>query len=180
MRATTALAIAAMLAGGILATHAGWAQTNPTAGDIVKSLTPDGKDVTTRGIRVAPQGGAAGHAAAAPAASLHVEFPLGSAELTPAATRTLDELGKALTASQLASYRFRVEGHTDTVGSAQLNQALSERRAENVVSYLEGKYGISSTRLQAVGMGEQGLAVPTPENTPEPRNRRVVVVNIGS
>ena len=47
--------------------------------------------------------------------NLSVQFRTGSAELTPAARRTLDELGKALSDAQLAPYRFRIEGHTDTV-----------------------------------------------------------------
>ena len=48
------------------------------------------------------------------------------------------------------------------------------------MSYLTSKYQIDPSRLQAVGMGEDGLAVSTPPNTPEARNRRVLVVNVGS
>ena len=50
--------------------------------------------------------------------------------------RTLDELGRALASKDLAAYRFRIEGHTDTVGSRDYNRALSERRAEAVVDYV--------------------------------------------
>lgn len=179
MRAPLPLAAAALLAAGTLMPAAGWAQSGPNADQIVKSLTPSGTlGGNTRGIRLAKPGAAP--AEQAPSVSLNVNFATGSAELTPQATRELDELGKALTAAQLASYRFRVEGHTDTVGGAALNQALSERRAASVVDYLETKFNIGKTRLQAVGMGEHGLLVPTPPNTPDPRNRRVLVVNVGS
>ena len=90
----------------------------------------------------------------------------------------LDELGKALTHPDLAGSRFRIEGHTDTVGTRPYNQALSERRAGAVVEYLSRHFGVQPARLQAIGMGEDGLLVATPDQTPEPRNRRVHVVNL--
>ena len=116
----------------------------------------------------------------APSVSLSVQFASGSADLTPQARDTLDQLGKALSSSDLAQYRFRIEGHTDTVGSADYNKALSQQRADAVAGYLESKFGVKSDRLQAVGMGEQGLVVHTPPNTPNDKNRRVAVVNLGA
>uniref|UniRef100_UPI001F1FD08D OmpA family protein n=1 Tax=Falsiroseomonas oryziterrae TaxID=2911368 RepID=UPI001F1FD08D len=118
--------------------------------------------------------------AAAPSVNLTVNFASGSAELTPQATRTLDELGRALASAELSAFRFRVEGHTDTVGDAAQNQSLSERRAAAVVQYLTSRHGIAPSRLQAVGMGESAPLVPTGDQVPEPRNRRVQVVNIGA
>jgi outer membrane protein OmpA-like peptidoglycan-associated protein len=111
---------------------------------------------------------------------LNVQFSTGSAQLTPAAMRTLNELGKALSSATLAQYHFRIEGHTDTVGTADANKALSERRAEAVVSYLSSKFGVDKSRLQAEGLGEESLLVPTPDQTAEIRNRRVHVVNTGA
>jgi OmpA-OmpF porin, OOP family len=118
--------------------------------------------------------------AAGPSVNLTVNFPNGSADLTPEAMASLDALGRALSSSELSSYRFRIEGHTDTVGSKEYNRSLSERRAEAVVNYIVTKYGVQASRLQAVGMGEEGLLVSTPEQTPEPRNRRVQVINLGA
>jgi outer membrane protein OmpA-like peptidoglycan-associated protein len=112
--------------------------------------------------------------------NLTVNFASGSAELTPDAIRTLDALGSALASKDLAAYRFRIEGHTDTVGSRDYNRALSDRRAKAVVDYVAKKFGIDPSRLEAVGMGEDGLLVATPQQTPEPRNRRVQVVNLGA
>lgn len=123
---------------------------------------------------------AAPAAVGGPSVNLTVNFPNGSADLTPEAMATLDALGKALASSDLANYRFRIEGHTDTVGSPEYNRTLSERRAEAVVNYIESKYGVDAARLQAVGMGEEGLLVSTPAQTPEPRNRRVQVINLGA
>lgn len=176
MRATTALAGATLLLLGATTPGLAWAQGNPSAAQIVKSLTPTPQmETTTRGIRMVPQS-----QKRIPSVSLNVDFATGSAELTPQARQALDQLGQALNAPKLAGSRFRVEGHTDTVGSVAMNQALSERRADSVVHYLESKFSINPARLQAIGMGEKGLLVPTPPNTPEARNRRVRVVNIGS
>ncbi|HUN44782.1 MAG TPA: OmpA family protein [Acetobacteraceae bacterium] len=184
-----------------------FAQSNPSADQIINSLKPTGNLTGggTRGIRLAPPSGqtaspqqvmpaatgaphiattrpapAAAAESAAPSVNLTVDFANGSATLTPKAMATLDQLGRALSSSELASYRFRVEGHTDTVGSQAYNRALSQQRANAVVSYIESKYGVPASRLQAVGMGEKGLLVPTPPQTPEPRNRRVEVINLGA
>jgi len=116
----------------------------------------------------------------APSVSITVTFATGSAVLTPEAKRALAPLGRALTSQDLVAYRFRIEGHTDTVGNAALNQTLSERRAAAVRDYLIHTYGVDPARLVAVGFGESQLLVPTPPQTPEARNRRVQVVNIGS
>ncbi|WP_137181660.1 OmpA family protein [Roseomonas sp. AR75] len=115
-----------------------------------------------------------------PSVNLTVTFASGSAELTPQAVRTLNELGKALASADLSGFRFRVEGHTDTVGSAEMNQALSERRAAAVVNYLVSRFGIASSRLEAAGLGESNPLVPTGDEVSELRNRRVQVVNIGA
>ena len=116
----------------------------------------------------------------APSVNLNVDFATGSADLTPGARATLDQLGKALSSAQLGQYRFRIEGHTDTVGSAATNLTLSQQRAQAVAAYLEQTYGIRPSRLDAVGKGEQGLLVPTPPQTPNAANRRVEVINLGT
>jgi len=191
----------------VLASLPAFAQSNPSAEQIINSLKPSGNLISggTRGIkllaapnneasaqplspaqqpRIASSRPVATPAAQAPvsepAVNLTVNFANGSAELTPDAIRTLDELGRALASKDLASYRFRIEGHTDTVGGRDYNLSLSERRADAVVGYVAKKFGVDPSRLQAVGMGEDGLLVPTPPQTPEPRNRRVQVINLGA
>ena len=118
--------------------------------------------------------------AAAPSIDLTVQFQSGSAELTPDAMRALDQLGKALSSEALSAFRFRIEGHTDTTGSRSVNMTLSQARAAKVSEYLQGRYGVAGTRLEPVGRGQEALKVATPDQTPEPRNRRVQVVNIGA
>jgi outer membrane protein OmpA-like peptidoglycan-associated protein len=113
------------------------------------------------------------------AVSITVTFASGSATLSPQAEQALAPLGRALSSPDLAPYRFRIEGHTDTTGDAASNQALSERRAEAVRVYLLTRHGVSAARLEAVGLGETVLLVPTGDGVSEPRNRRVQVLNLG-
>jgi len=115
-----------------------------------------------------------------PSIALTIQFRNGSAELLPSAREALDNLGTALNSPALASSRFRIEGHTDTVGRPELNRSLSAERAMTVAAYLQTRYGIAASRLEPVGMGSDKLAVPTGPQVPEARNRRVLVVNIGS
>ena len=181
MRTHAVLAAMALQAAVILAPETGVAQSVPSAEQIVKSLTPTTTSGATRGIHIGP--GAPSQpqpVVPEPAVSLSVQFATGSAELTPQAVHALDNLGKALNDQALVGYRFRIEGHTDTVGTRQYNQDLSDRRAAAVVDYLANNFRVDRGRVQAVGMGEDHLQIPTPDQTPEPRNRRVLVVNIGS
>jgi OmpA-OmpF porin, OOP family len=189
MDARMTVVVASLLGAALLGPTGAQAQSTPNADSIVKSLTPtDNIDNSTRGIRIgngaaepSPTAAGPGHAAIKTAAvSLNIQFATGSDELTPQAIRALDQLGQALGSPKLTSYHFRIEGHTDTVGTVELNKSLSERRADTVVKYLTTKYQIDPARLQAVGMGEDGLLIATPAQTPEARNRRVLVVNIGS
>jgi outer membrane protein OmpA-like peptidoglycan-associated protein len=202
-------AIASFLAGSLLTAtvFAGpaAAQSNPTADQIISALKPSGDlSETTRGIKPLPPGpgGDSGTSMASPAmpaamsmsqpaapppaastsapsTNLSINFQPGSATLTPQAMDALDQLGKALTSPQLASYNFKIAGHTDTVGDPATNQTLSEQRAAAVKSYLITKFGVADTRLQAVGLGETDLLVPTPPQTSSQLNRRVQIINLG-
>ncbi len=141
---------------------------------------PHGAATHASAPRSAPPAATTLAAAAAPSVNLTVQFATSSADLTPAAVKTLSELGRALSSDALRSYRFRIEGHTDTAGSPEANKALSERRAQAVIGFLSDTFKIDTSRLEAAGMGEDGLLVQTPPNTPEPRNRRVQVINLGA
>jgi OOP family OmpA-OmpF porin len=67
-----------------------------------------------------------------------------------------------------------VVGHTDTSGSAAHNKRLSVRRANVVVEALVDM-GARRAAIQASGVGETDLAVPTPDGVKEAKNRRTVV-----
>lgn len=139
---------------------------------------------STSRARPAPADSAASDRTTAPegtaAAALALPFQSGSAGLTAEAEKTLDALGRALNSPELARYRFKIEGHTDTVGEAPINLALSGRRAATVREYLVSRHGVAASRLEAAGLGETQLLVQTPDGTAEPRNRRVQILNVGT
>lgn len=100
-----------------------------------------------------------------------LEFGTGTASIVP--NPMLDEVARAITAHPSA--RLRIEGHTDHQGSDEINQALSQRRADTVKSYLSSK-GVPANQLTAVGRGTRD---PIADNaTPEgrARNRRVELI----
>lgn len=105
---------------------------------------------------------------------LDVPFTYDSAELTPQATRQLEELGKALASPQLDGATFGIHGHTDAKGAAGYNLALSDRRAQAVKAYLVNTAKIDAARLTAKGFGETQL-----KNAKSPQgaeNRRVQIL----
>ena len=67
-----------------------------------------------------------------------------------------------------------VVGHTDTVGKKEYNYTLSMRRAKAVASILLGK-GVDPSILQITSHGKDNPLVPTGDQVPEPRNRRVEI-----
>ncbi|GHJ45593.1 hypothetical protein Cs7R123_29350 [Catellatospora sp. TT07R-123] len=68
--------------------------------------------------------------------------------------------------------KVRIEGHTDTIGTAESNLALSRARAKTVVDFLVA-HGVSADRLTSVGYGESRLKVPDTTETNRAINRRV-------
>lgn len=100
-------------------------------------------------------------------------FAAGRADLTAAAAADLDAAAAFVAAAP--GRRARIEGHTDSRGSANLNQALSQQRAEAVRDALVAR-GVDPSRLVAVGRGADR---PVASNeTPEgrARNRRVEII----
>ena len=103
-------------------------------------------------------------------------FDIDSARLRAESYPLLRQMGEMLQAH--IDLRLRIEGHTDNTGSAAWNQALSERRAESVRTFLVERYAIEPSRLESVGYGEDR---PTDSNdTAQGRqnNRRVELVRL--
>jgi outer membrane protein OmpA-like peptidoglycan-associated protein len=103
-----------------------------------------------------------------------IYFDTGSDRVRPESTPTLKEIGTML--KDHPELKLTIEGHTDNVGSAPANQALSEKRAAAVRQALIDTYGIDGARLQAKGLGQTKPAASN--DTPEGRqgNRRVELV----
>ncbi|WP_310394832.1 PA14 domain-containing protein [Hymenobacter sp.] len=101
-----------------------------------------------------------------------VYFDQGQARLLPAARAGLDSLARALTARP--DLRLEVQGHTDNVGSAELNRQLSQQRAETVCLYLTA-HGVAAGQLRPVGYGGAQPVADNADPAQRPRNRRVVL-----
>lgn len=108
-----------------------------------------------------------------PTLDLLIHFRSDSAELSPQARERLDEVGKALGASELPDYSFELNGHTDDVGEADYNFNLSERRSLAAQSYLVENYGVNPERLKALGHGETRPKLEGTSRVARDQNRRV-------
>ncbi|MDJ0785708.1 MAG: OmpA family protein [Myxococcota bacterium] len=138
-------------------------RANPSAiesGDIADALAPN------RAIRRPTR------------ARLPIYFESDSATLTAEGRTLLSNAAGALKDESLEPFRFRIEGHTDSVGGAEYNQALSVRRAEAVRNFLIDQ-GVAPERLQAVGEGEDAPVASNDSGDGRQRNRRVEFVNLG-
>jgi outer membrane protein OmpA-like peptidoglycan-associated protein len=104
--------------------------------------------------------------------SFLVYFQEGADALTPESLVEFD-LIKADIAQRPAA-EIMVIGHTDRVGSLQLNDELSRKRADAVRELLIGA-GLPAERIEAAGRGEREPLVPTADEVAEPKNRRVEI-----
>jgi len=106
-----------------------------------------------------------------------VYFETAKAVIKPESFRLLDEVASVLVRNPDME-RVRVEGHTDSRGSATYNQRLSEARAKAVRDYLVAQ-GVDAGRLVAVGYGESLPVDPGQNEGAWERNRRVVFTILG-
>ena len=102
---------------------------------------------------------------------IQIQFTPGSDEIMPGSYLLLDKLGETMTS--FGSTVLRVEGNTDSTGSAGGNLTLSEKRAQSVKNYIVKNFpNIPPTRFQTIGRGSSN---PIAENTSEAgrqQNRR--------
>ena len=108
-----------------------------------------------------------------------VEFANGRWEVRPSEApkldNTLEKIHEELEKyGKLLVLRLYVAGYTDTVGTAGENQLLSNKRARSIARHFR-KLGLKIP-IYYQGFGEKALYVETPDNTPEPKNRRALYV----
>ena len=108
-----------------------------------------------------------------PARSFTMYFDQGTTTLTPESLAVLDQLRTEIAAR--SGVEVQVTGHTDTVGSEDDNDRLSQQRAEEVLNWLVSQ-GIDRSLLTAVGRGERELKEPSIDNFSSAANRRVEVI----
>ncbi len=159
----TRFARVAVLGTGLaLTSGAAFAEDAYSVSDVVKHFSQSANLGETRALCIGtPTECGAVEAAQAPKPfNLMVQFPLGSAELTPEAREQLDVFAEAATGA-LSRASFNIDGHTDARGADALNLSLSDQRAAAVVSYLVDK-GVAADRLNAEGYGETKPVNPDP------------------
>jgi len=100
----------------------------------------------------------------------NIYFATASAKLSKESVPLLDNVVDIV--SRCPDLTVQVIGHTDSYGSAQSNQTLSERRAASVVAFLAAK-GIASSQVQSVGYGETQPVAPNTTAEGRQKNRRI-------
>lgn len=99
-----------------------------------------------------------------------VEFETGSAKITSNSFAILDQIVDIL--QRYSDYNMDISGHTDSIGSASANQALSEKRAKACYDYFVSK-GIAASRMTSAGYGEDKPIADNKYNEGRQKNRRV-------
>ena len=155
----------------------GWALVacGATAQETIKSATVDElvdklapPKALTRSLRnLAPE---------ARKIDLMIQFDFDSARLQEVSKPLLSSLAEAMGSERIKTLRFKVEGHTDARGSAAYNEALSARRAQSVLAFLQSG-GVQAGRLQAEGRGATELLDPAHPQAPENRRVRISTVD---
>ncbi len=100
----------------------------------------------------------------------NIEFAHASAKLLPSSLPVLDELAALM--AQHPGLKLTVEGHTSAAGKPEVNKVLSEKRAEEVKKYLEGK-GVDAARIQTAGYGASRPISTGKSEAEQAKNRRV-------
>jgi outer membrane protein OmpA-like peptidoglycan-associated protein len=110
-----------------------------------------------------------------PSLDFSISFGFDSADIDHGSFAQLDTLAEALNSGDLSTYRFLINGHTDSKGSDDYNLELSQRRANSVVEYLVSRHNIDPARLKAIGFGETSLK--DLHDGEAAANRRVEIIN---
>ena len=110
--------------------------------------------------------------------TVQIQFALNSAVIRPQSYATLGSIADALHHPILWNYRFLIVGNTDTTGTRAANLVLSQKRADAIKEALVSLGKVDPARLDAVGLGQEALQVPSKPQ--DPINRRVQIFNIGT
>ena len=106
-------------------------------------------------------------------AETSVKFGFNRDNLTPKAKEALDQLAGSLSTTK--GYIVALEGGTDSVGSADYNYDLSQRRANSVIQYLASKYNVPAHKIYVIGLGKDKPVEDNKTKAGRADNRRVDV-----
>ena len=142
------------------------------ATEIASAEKAPGKPVTLDPAKVESLFGEALQAMPAPPVRFLLYFVSDSTELTAESRQLLPQILEAI--AKRSPAEVTVVGHTDTTGAPDKNYRLGLDRAEAVAVLLRS-LGVVPASLETSSHGEADLLVPTGDDVPEPRNRRVEV-----
>src|ERR1700758_4970731 len=108
-----------------------------------------------------------------PVAETSVKFGFNKDNLTPKAQQALDQLASSISSTK--GYIIALEGGTDSVGPADYNYDLSQRRANSVIQYLATKYNVPAHKIYVIGLGKDKPVESNKTSSGRADNRRVDV-----
>lgn len=152
----------------LLIAASAWGQqpiTVATAEELAEQLAPP--VAVTRTLRIV--------APVARKLDLSIQFDYNSAKLQESSRPLLANVATAMGSERIKELKFRIEGHTDSIGRATYNQQLSQRRAMSVLEFL-AQQGVDKQRLQAEGKGSTEPLYPEKPEAME--NRRVRITTL--
>lgn len=107
-------------------------------------------------------------------------FKSGSSTLTAEGRTKLATLSRTLKDGNTKISRLTIEGHTDSVGDAAMNQVLSLKRANSVADYLAAQGSFARSMMQTVGLGEGKPVASNKTKQGRALNRRVEIAATGT
>lgn len=107
-------------------------------------------------------------------------FKSGSSRLTSKGQTKLLVLALSLQEGNTRVSRLSIEGHTDSIGNASMNQVLSLKRANAVAEYLASKGGFQRSMMETVGLGESKPVASNKTRKGRALNRRVEISATGT
>ncbi len=106
-------------------------------------------------------------------AETSVKFGFNKDNLTDKSKEALDQLAGSI--ANTKGYIIALEGGTDSVGNADYNYELSQRRANSVIQYLASKYSVPAHKIYVIGLGKDKPVESNKTSTGRADNRRVDV-----
>jgi Outer membrane protein and related peptidoglycan-associated (lipo)proteins len=107
--------------------------------------------------------------------ALYINFETGKSDIKPESQNIIDQVAGML--KENSGLKINIEGHTDNVGTAAANKALSENRAKSVMNALVAK-GIDRSRLSSKGWGQEKPIADNSTDDGKAKNRRVEIVKL--
>lgn len=105
--------------------------------------------------------------------ALYINFDTGKSDIKPESQGTIDQIAELLTSNP--DLKVSIEGHTDNVGTAAANKALSEARAKSVMKAVVAA-GVPAAQVSAVGWGQEKPVADNRSEDGRAKNRRVEIV----